>query len=170
MFEREKIDSETFLLLMLLVIAIYMHINAYQYPQVAQRFPQFMSTVVIVGATILLGKNLFPDKMDILSVEEEDMAFNFGEAEGEELQDSSDEMEMNSKYVQVTLLLTTVYIVSGLFVGFYWLSPLFVAVYAKYFGLSNTRVVLLTVLAFLISHVFLVFMDAPINQGLLEGW
>ena len=183
---KHNIDGETILLAMMIVVSGGMLVTADNYPTSAARFPQVMSTVVLLGGSILLLDNLFPSLLPISMSESSTSDSLTDVSESPEISEKLSEITEGSSdqsssalvtvagldisRFEVTIFLTVLYTASGLVVGYIWTTPFFVASYSKIMDISNRHVVLLALLSLGIAYVFMDLFRLPLNEGLITGW
>jgi len=176
-----NIDGETILLGMMIVVSGSMLVTADNYPTSAARFPQVMSTVVLLGGSILLLDNLFPSLFSISSSEsltDVSESSEISEKLDEVMEEPSGQTTsvlvtvagLDISKFEVTIFLTVLYTASGLVIGYIWTTPFFVAIYSKIMDISNRHVVLLALLSLGIAYVFMDLFRLPLNEGLMTGW
>lgn len=177
----DNIDGETILLVMLIGISAIMLVMADNYPTSAARFPQVMSTIVVLGGGILLIKNLFPSLLSISTSGSStdvsgssEISERLSEIGGKTSDQTSSKLVtvagLDISRFEVTIFLTVLYTASGLIIGYIWTTPFFMAIYSKIMDISNRDTILLALLSVGIAYVFMDVFRLPLNEGLITGW
>lgn len=162
--------SEVLLLLGLLVISIYMYATSYDYPPVARTFPQVTAAVTIAGSALLLTQNYLPGPLRKLAKS----STNIADVKEEELTHEQEQPQTTEPTVDRPLnnsifmtLLTSIYVLIGLSIGFIWITPLFTAIYLLWFEIRWYIVAFLAALSYGICLVFLHVLNFNIDVGYL---
>lgn len=166
--------AELGLLIVFLIVATYMFIQAGSYPDIIGLYPRVLSAIVIVCGLLLLFQNLLPDPLQEY-VTEPGAALGSSSDLSEELQSDGTEPTKRSpsqtEETSISQVILTVLIGGYLFlsylIGMYFATPIFVFVYGLVYNIDLKMTVGLTVLASALAHVFLVVFDAPITSGIL---
>ncbi len=172
--------KEKVLLLVMTAISGYMLWGATQFTAASSaRFPRLVATVVLVGSLLLLVREYLPGPLRQALVSE-GAAFEASEEfveKGEEVEEMTSPEEGISSVDRplhdsvFTALAVVGYAVLGYAIGLLWASPIFVAVYARWFRINTLRTGLLTGISFGIAYVFMIVLNVELDAGaiLLTG-
>lgn len=172
--------KEKILLLVMAVISGYMLWGATQFTATSSaRFPRLVATVVLVGSLLLLVREFLPGPLRRALISE-GAAFEASD-EFAEKEEGTEEMTPQEEGISsvdrplhdsvFTALVVVGYAVLGYAIGLLWASPIFVAVYARWFRITTLRTGLLTGISFGIAYVFMIVLNVELDAGaiLLPG-
>lgn len=153
-------------------------VRSYSYPGFTGRFPRLFAAAALVGATLLLLRNKFPEPVQKLATSSGSM---------EQMTDAPDELEMSDvdepaadeeiqqdavgRPISDTWFLSLA--VAGFFVlsyltGMLWASPVFALAYGLWYRKSWQYTVLMVALTFGIPFAFYDILNLPIADGYLH--
>jgi len=169
----DREPGEIGLLLLFVLVATYMFVDAGSYPDIIGLYPRVLSGIVLVCGLLLLFQNLLPDTMQEY-VTRSGLARGSSSEVAEEIGSEDDDAPAVqsgtgdlSKTQGLLTLLVGGYLLLSYLVGMYYATPVFVFAYGVAYDLDWPMTLGLTVLASATAHVFLVVFNAPITSGLL---
>lgn len=187
----ERITAEHILLVTMIGLGVLFYVEpiVQEYPSDARVFPQLMSTIVVIGAVLLLVQDYLPELIRRFVAEDVSLAEDVEEAGAEEVEDiterTSDDEPGDADSIEqkgdplhvrwgydvsntiVMMVFSSVYFALGWAVGFLYVTPLFVLVYTLWFRVDLYKSVLLAVLATVIVYEFIVLLLMPFDEGAL---
>ncbi|GAB3031488.1 tripartite tricarboxylate transporter TctB family protein [Natronobiforma cellulositropha] len=166
MYFKKLAYSEQALLIGMMVIAAYMFVTSYDYPENTRMFPQITATVTMVGSGLLLVRHHLPSALQTVVTGSISVGSFDDELEDDaELEDQTVDRPIGNELF--TTLLTGLYVLVGLSIGFVWITPLFVAAYLLWFEIKWYLIAFLTALSYVITLVFLHVFNFNIDRGFL---
>lgn len=159
-------------------IAGLIFVRSFQYGWNARLFPQVTSMIVLAGGSGLLLRDVIqasprsagpgqeaslgehPDWLDI----EQTPADDEPTGDGPPAESTGDEPTVDGAEVGFLLWLTG-FVTSGLLVGFLYATPVSVLTYGYWKGLSRTATAGLTLLATLITYLFMLTLNLQLADG-----
>lgn len=175
-------DDEVGLLALFLLVAVYMFIEAMNYPDLSGLYPQLLSAIVILCVVLLLFQKYLPGWLQTYIAEsngtlgapgdttedtgDSDAPEDIGKTKYDTAGDDTDQAGTSRAQVLLMLLIGGFLLVSHL-ISMYFATPLFVIAYGIAFNLDWKETLLLTGVSFGVAHVFLVVFNAPITSGVL---
>lgn len=169
---------ETILLLIMFVSSAYMFWATFGFQSTsAARFPRLTSGIVLVGSALLLSRNYLPDRVSTLLTEQpevfeadENLEEELDQATSEQTDTSPEATELSAVGRPIhdslfTALVIVGYGVLSFTIGIYLATPIFVFVYARWFKLSWTMTIILTVLGVVIGDIFMGLLGVPLDRG-----
>lgn len=169
--------SEKALLLIMLVVSGYMWIDSYSFISRVALFPRFTTTATIIFVVLLLAQNVLPKPLAAFVTEPVNLA-------GDAISDERSDVDMGNNPVgdvreddlhrPLSNSLFTVFAVIGysglayLF-GILWISPIFIAAYTSWFGLSRKITAALSTFSFVLALAFMFILNVRLDRGLLFG-
>lgn len=178
----DSLNSEDALLGAFLVVALYMFAGSFGFDRAAAIFPRYTAGAVIVGTGLLLfGKHTSGQLSELreMSVDVYDEKTEEFETEyGDDSDEAADTTERGSEYRSAgytdyvsselfTVLSVCGYVALSFLLGMLWASPIFVAAYTTYLGLAYRYRIGLSVAGFLIAFVFMIIINAPLDEGIV---
>lgn len=178
----DSLNSEDALLGTFLIVALYMFAGSFGFERAAAIFPRYTAGAVIVGAGLLLiGKHTSGQLSELreMSVDVyDDQTDEFETEYGNESDETAGTTERGSEYRSVgytdrisselfTVLSVCGYVGLSFLIGMLWASPIFVAAYTTYLGLAYRYRIALSIAGFLIAFVFMVVINAPLDEGIV---
>jgi hypothetical protein len=188
----ERIDMEKVLLGLMIVSALYMIWESFNFEiSQAATFPRLTAGFVVFGTILLFLRPILPEPLytfvaedsQIVGAEEEfesieeEVETEEGEietAEEDEVKSKEEEEANNELESSVgrplpdpmfTALSAIGYGLAGYAAGILWITPVFVAIYGIWFKLSWRVVIALVILSFAIAFGFMEALNAPIDRG-----
>lgn len=155
------VSGENVFAALLVAVAVYMFVTAYDFPSAARLFPQVASGLVIVAAALRVINYLLPYEFtrakSILSGGETDT--------GEE---TTRETEDRTRMLVLGTLITG-YILGGYLVGLFWVTPVFALAYLTYTRQKWWVTAIITAALTGIAYGFIVLMNIDIVTGAIYG-
>ncbi|SFT05327.1 tripartite tricarboxylate transporter TctB family protein [Halostagnicola kamekurae] len=147
---------------LLVTLAVYMFITAYDFPPAARLFPQAASGIVIVAATLRVVNHFIPYEFTkgdsvVLSGSGDDES-SMSETE------ESGETENRTRMLVLGVLITG-YILGGFAVGLFWVTPPFALAYLVYTGQKWWVTAIITAALTGVAYVFIVLMKLDLVTG-----
>lgn len=175
---KESVTMEHVMLVFLLILSAVFFLEPLieEYPEDARVFPQLTSAAVFIGVSLLLLRNYLPGPLRAVVAENVTITSESSELD-DEVQEEEDEgtvyeketlgkeygYEINDTRFMVST--AVVYFFAGWAVGFFFVTPIYVAFYTLWYKVSVVKSVLLAVLATVILWVFMEFLGMPFDQG-----
>lgn len=167
------VDSERALTLLFLLIGGSMLAEAYTFGSTAGLFPKLTASIVIGGSILILFQNHLPGPLrtfvakDIQLIQaSEDVQKMTDRA----ITSSSGETEVADRPLPPSVFtggFVAAFIVCSYLVGMLWTTPVFVAIYARWFHQPWRYTILVVVLSFAIAYGFSVVLNTPVDSGVL---
>ncbi|RDZ50241.1 hypothetical protein C5C07_19375 [Haloferax sp. Atlit-4N] len=150
---------------LLVTLAVYMFVTAYDFPPAARLFPQAASGLVLVAAALRVLNNIIPyeftkDDAVVLSGSDTDESSTSGTETSEDTTESENLIRM---LVLGTLI--TGYILLGYTVGLFWVTPVFALAYLVYTGQKWWVTAIITIALTGVAYVFVALMNLDIVTG-----
>lgn len=180
----DVLGHERIILLVMTVASSYALLDTFQFDiSSAVRFPRLTSSVVLIGALLLLFRGYLPKPVREFVAEPADvLKTDDGISEqAEERVDEADEASTEGQLSTVgrpihdsvfAAIAVSVYGLLGYAIGLLWATPLFVVAYGVWFKQSWVRIAVLGVLGLLITFGFMTAIGIPLDRGeilLTEG-
>jgi len=169
----DRTPGELGLLLMFLVVGAYMFVDAGSYGGTIGLYPRLLSGVVLLCTLLLVFQGVLPDRL------RRDVSESSGAIGSTDLSDEIDRDDVDtpdavsmgpgetSRMQVVLTLLIGGYLLLSYLVGMYYATPFFVILYGIVYRLTWKETVLLTAVASILAHLFLIVFNAPIASGVL---
>lgn len=170
-----NVDADEYIvILFFLFIAIYMFIGSFSFRSDVAFFPMATSAFIILGCILIIIHQYLPTSMEALLMGS-DNPF-----EREEFAEKDEPIENLSNTDQVTedrprpindTLFSAInmasYLIIGVLIGFLWATPLYVITYCLWFKQNKTTTAGLSVLSFVIALGFAIYLNLPLDTGIL---
>lgn len=143
---------------LLVALAVYMFIAAYDFPPAARIFPQAASGLVILAAVLRVINQFLPYEF----VRDESVVLS-GEEEQPDEEATSETVDR--KRMLVLGVLITGYILAGYLVGLFWVTPLFALAYLAYTRQKWWVTAIVTIAMTGVAYVFIVLMNLDLITG-----
>lgn len=172
----EKINTEYVILFTMLIPAVYMLIESYNFQaSSAAIFPRMMAGFVVFGTVVLLLRPVLPeplysivtDESQLIDVDGDDEIDEVDEATVED-EEKEDTMSSVGRPVPDSVFAAgsaIAYGVAGYAAGLMWITPVFVLVYGLWFKLSWRVLAIIVPLSFMIGFGFMEFVNIPVDRG-----
>lgn len=174
-------DHERVILLVMTIASSYALLDTFGFEiSSAVRFPRLTSSVVLIGALLLLFRGYLPkpvrefvaEPADVLKTDDE-----MSQVEQERADEASTEGQLSTVGRPIhdsvfAAIAVSVYGLLGYAIGLLWATPLFVVAYGVWFKQSWVRIAVLGVLGLLIAFGFMTALGIPLDRGeilLTEG-
>lgn len=172
---KKSFDSERGLILLFLTISGAMFFEAGSYGSTAGLFPRLTAGVVIVGTVLLLLQNYLPSWLYAFVAEPSSLIKTDRDFGGDtEEEDASAEPEAKTRDLDrpiepstFTALGVGLYVLLSFLFGMLWITPLFAAVYSRWFKQSWLVTAFLVVLTFAMAYAFMSVLNLPLTEGAL---
>lgn len=170
-------DSERALILLFLVVSGLMFFETGSFGETAGLFPRLTSGVVLVGAILLLAQDHLPKALRTFVAEpssliqtDKDFGDDFDVDEDEETGAAmmvERELDRPIEPSTFTAAAVGLYVLTSFLFGMIWMSPVFAAVYSRWFKQSWTVTAFLVVLTFAMAYLFMTVLNLPLDEGQL---
>ncbi|RLM53431.1 hypothetical protein DVK02_13115 [Halobellus sp. Atlit-31R] len=172
-------DSERGLILLFLLVSGGMFLQTWGFGSTAGLFPRLTAGVVLVGAVLLLVQNWLPPGVRAFVAEPSSLIQtdrDFG-ADFESDEDGSEappapmmverELDRPVEPSTFTAAVVGLYVLGSFLFGMLWVTPVFAAVYSRWFKQSWPTTAFLVVLTYLMAYGFMTVLNLPLNEGQL---
>lgn len=174
--------SERVLLLLVFCTSLSIFVLSFNYEGFTATYPQFLAAATLVVTVLLSIRNLVPRNIvyEILFTSPDLFSTDrfADEKQDDETPDQAGDRETGSQDSAASTwhdsnravigASTVAYLVLGFLIGLLWATPIYVAGYLYWMDASKLRLVGLTVLSFGIAFAFQMFINVPLNVGLLH--
>lgn len=168
-------DSDIVMVVGMLIISIYMFLEAGSFSESSQNFPQMAAGATAVGSALLLLRNVLPERIHDLLFPTGESTVGLGGIEPDEGESTPSDESVDIREGRwyaihgslFTGVLTTIYVVVGVLFGFVWITPLFVAGYLYWFEHSWITIGSLAVLSWIMAYLFVTVFGVPLETGIL---
>lgn len=172
--------EEKGLLLVFLMVSLYFVIETRNFPLEPSLFPLFAGIITIFCAGLLLFADYLPEP-----IRQTVMASGIEFDDSEIQDDIADQTDYSSETVttaaeaitedgaegmglRVPVALTTAYILLSYLVGFFWVTPFFVATYCIWARLPRHITALITGIGLALVWILVVYFNVPLDSGLID--
>lgn len=178
----DVLDHERVILLVMTIASSYALLDTFSFEiSSAVRFPRLTSSVVLIGALLLLFRRHLPKPVREFVAEPADVLKTDDEMSEQIEQERADEASTENQLSTVgrpihdsvfAAIAVSVYGLLGYAIGLLWATPLFIVAYGVWFKQSWIRIAVLGVLGLLIAFGFMTALGIPLDRGeilLTEG-
>lgn len=164
------IDGETVFTGILLVIAVYMFVEAATFSSRAATFPRAISGAAIVGCVLLLISPFLPGPIrsfveeDARIVKQDDATAKADETPADSGPEEPELKPINSAY---TALMIGGYVIVAYLAGFFVATPLFVLAYIFVFDINRLYGSMILIASVLVIAGLERALNAPLDEGLI---
>lgn len=145
--------------------SLFMFVDSFSFSYNASLFPQLTSGGVIIGSSLLLLRDYLPDSLNrIVTAEGGVLTTDEQEEAADTDTQTNQETRRNWYFLAFSV---TAYVVLGRLISLLWASPIFALMYSVWHKMEWYKVVMLTVVSYLIPKLLMRLVFLPIDEGIL---